>query len=292
MTGRDEDTPKSVRRLKRWSIPLKCRIVEETFVPGVSVAMVARRNNANANQVFEWHKRYRQGTLVDKKTLASKALPAPDPATSAGQALLRIGVIDHDGGLCPPSDSTHPAPPPPETGKASPEQRPPGRIEITLPNGFMVRVDGEVDGVWQRFETNWAIGRHPRRHEGEDEFALYIEARTRHFKYRGAVVPGISQRPAFPASSAAFCSRPWSSSKANRIRGRRPIANSAWQLVESAGWVSVSARALPERRSRFSRGHVGTDIRARMAHFVANRCHTRKYLSSSHGSGTPCDSCC
>jgi IS66 C-terminal element len=34
MTGRDEDAPKAVRRLKRWPTPLKCRIVEETFVPG------------------------------------------------------------------------------------------------------------------------------------------------------------------------------------------------------------------------------------------------------------------
>jgi len=138
MTGRDEDdAPKTARRLKRWSIPLKCRIVEETFVPGASVAMVARRNNANANQVFEWRKRYRQGTLVDKKTLARTALPAPD--------LLRIGVIDHDGVLRPPPVNTHPVPPPPETTKASPEWRPPGIIEIELPGGVKLRVDAGID---------------------------------------------------------------------------------------------------------------------------------------------------
>ena len=74
-----------MRRLKRWPIAQKCRIVEETFVPGASVALVARRNNANSNQVFESRKKYRQGRLVDSKTLAKMALPAPD--------LIRIGVV-------------------------------------------------------------------------------------------------------------------------------------------------------------------------------------------------------
>jgi hypothetical protein len=46
-------------------------------------------------------------------------------------------------------------------------------------------------GVWQRFETNWAIGGHPRRHEGEDEFALHVGTRTRWRAGRRAVVPGV-----------------------------------------------------------------------------------------------------
>ena len=64
------------------------------------------------------------------------------------------------------------------------------------------------------------------------EFAFYVETRTRRFKSRGAVVPGISQRPAFPRCSAAFRSRAGFSRKANRVRGCRLIANSAWRLVE------------------------------------------------------------
>jgi hypothetical protein len=63
------------------------------------------------------------------------------------------------------------------------------------------------------------------------EFALYVETRTRRFKYRDAVVPGISQRPALPPCSAAFRSRAEFSRKANRVRGCRLIANSAWRLV-------------------------------------------------------------
>ncbi len=135
MTGRDEDTPKAVKRLKRWPIALKCRIVEETFVAGASVAVVARRNNANANQVFAWRKQYRQGTLVNKKA-ARGALPDHD--------LLRIGVIDHEGGIRP-----LPVLPPPENGKmmVPPESRSPGIIEIELVSGIRVRVDTGIDEV-------------------------------------------------------------------------------------------------------------------------------------------------
>jgi transposase len=57
MTGRDDDGLKAMRRLRRWPVTQKCRIVEETFVPGASVAVVARRNNVNANQVFDWRKK-------------------------------------------------------------------------------------------------------------------------------------------------------------------------------------------------------------------------------------------
>src|SRR5208337_5375878 len=105
MTDQDEDAPKSVRRLKRWAIGQKCRIVEETFVPGASVASVARRNNVNSNQLFEWRKQYREGMLLDRKAVPRAAIPAPDlPARSHASAeagLLRIGVIDQDGGICP-----------------------------------------------------------------------------------------------------------------------------------------------------------------------------------------------
>ena len=38
-------------------------IVEETLVPGASVARVARRNDVNANQVFYWRKLFREGRL-------------------------------------------------------------------------------------------------------------------------------------------------------------------------------------------------------------------------------------
>jgi transposase-like protein len=45
------------------SVEERRRIVEETLVPGESVAGVARRNAVNANQVFVWRKQYQQGLL-------------------------------------------------------------------------------------------------------------------------------------------------------------------------------------------------------------------------------------
>jgi transposase len=60
------------KRQKR-SVEEKRRIVEETLEVGASVARVARRHAVNANQVFYWRKKYREGRLG--KTSLSKLLP-------------------------------------------------------------------------------------------------------------------------------------------------------------------------------------------------------------------------
>ena len=41
----------------------KRQFVEETLEPGASVARVARQHAVNANQVFYWRKKYREGRL-------------------------------------------------------------------------------------------------------------------------------------------------------------------------------------------------------------------------------------
>ena len=83
------------RRPRYYPLDLKRRIVEETFGPGQSVSIVARRHDVNANLVFAWRKRYRDGTL-GKGDAASKA------RSGAGQDLIRIGVIDAGNGLRAP----------------------------------------------------------------------------------------------------------------------------------------------------------------------------------------------
>jgi transposase len=134
----------SVRRQphRQYEIPWKRRVVEETFAPGASVSIVARRHDVNANMVFDWRKKYRQGKLVEKKAVTRAALPGHD--------LIRIGVVDHDGGIRPlPTVNGPHAPPPPKPGKvmAVPEgSRPaPGIIEIELPGGIKVRVEAGID---------------------------------------------------------------------------------------------------------------------------------------------------
>ena len=56
------------------TIEEKRRIVEETHVKGASVATVARRHDLNANQVFAWRQRYRQGLLDPNEARSGTAL--------------------------------------------------------------------------------------------------------------------------------------------------------------------------------------------------------------------------
>ncbi len=62
-----------VKKRQKRSVEEKRRIVEETLAAGTSVARVARRHAVNANQVFYWRKKYREGRLG--KNQPSKLLP-------------------------------------------------------------------------------------------------------------------------------------------------------------------------------------------------------------------------
>ena len=53
----------AAKKQRRRTIKERRDIVEETLVPGASVARVARRHDVNANQVFYWRKLYRDGRL-------------------------------------------------------------------------------------------------------------------------------------------------------------------------------------------------------------------------------------
>ena len=48
------------RRRRRWSEARKRLIVAESYQPGVSVSVVARRHDVNANLVFSWRRQYRE----------------------------------------------------------------------------------------------------------------------------------------------------------------------------------------------------------------------------------------
>ena len=50
------------------------QIVEETLQPGASVAVIAREHGVNANQVFHWRKRDREGRL-DVELTAAQLVP-------------------------------------------------------------------------------------------------------------------------------------------------------------------------------------------------------------------------
>lgn len=111
--GSQIGTPKPRKRHR--TIKERRDIVEETLVPGASVARVARRHDVNANQVFYWRKLYREGRL----------------GLGLGTPLLPVKVE---------------AERPTEAVKGDDPTWTSGTMEITLPRGTL-RIAGSVDVV-------------------------------------------------------------------------------------------------------------------------------------------------
>jgi transposase len=122
-----DETPKRMARRRR-SVEEKRRIVEETLEAGASVARVARRHAVNANQVFYWRKKYREGRLG--KSQSSKLLPV---------ALSDLSWSKSARASCTSSPSTV------------------GSMEIKLANGTL-RVAGNVDVVVLRTAIECLVG--------------------------------------------------------------------------------------------------------------------------------------
>lgn len=74
------------------------RIVEESLVPGASVAVIARAHGVNANQVFHWRKLYREGRLdagpsplLPVRVTEVFETPHTPAATQAGTIHIELG---------------------------------------------------------------------------------------------------------------------------------------------------------------------------------------------------------
>lgn len=87
---------------QRHSLDFKRSVVEETLVPGASVARIARIHGLNANQVFAWRKAYRQGDLaVAEPPLLPIRLAETQPsgpgasrqAPASGSLILECGSV-------------------------------------------------------------------------------------------------------------------------------------------------------------------------------------------------------
>ena len=100
---------------RRRTIKERRDIVEETLVPGASVARVARRHDVNANQVFYWRKLFREGRL----------------GISMNPGLLPVKVEAQQVT---------------ETVKRNIRTLSPGTMEIEFPRGTL-RIAGSVDVV-------------------------------------------------------------------------------------------------------------------------------------------------
>jgi transposase len=67
----------SVQRRRRWSASEKVRMVEETFEPGMTVSLVARRHGVAPNQLFMWRRLVAQGALTAAGA-GEEVVPASD----------------------------------------------------------------------------------------------------------------------------------------------------------------------------------------------------------------------
>lgn len=117
---------------RQYSLELKVRVVKETLAPGASVSIVARRHNINSNVVFRWRKEYREGNLGENTAAAFVPVRVvrDAPAVSAicvPRAPLPEPVL-HEGEAAAPARC--------KNG---------GVMELTLPGGFALRLDADVD---------------------------------------------------------------------------------------------------------------------------------------------------
>src|SRR5512140_1279933 len=90
----DGKSGSSENKRRRWSILERRRIVEETLVPGASVARVARAHGVNANQVFGWRRLYQRGLLGGVGGGAAGLLPVKiaEPLPAQGTAVEIAGA--------------------------------------------------------------------------------------------------------------------------------------------------------------------------------------------------------
>jgi len=108
---------------RRYSIAAKRRMVEETLLPGTSVARVAREHGVNSNLVFGWRRQYERGLL------GGNAQPA---------ALVPVTVSEA-------RPVTEPAP------------ATPGILQLQLPKGRL-RIEGAADPACLRVVLECLLG--------------------------------------------------------------------------------------------------------------------------------------
>jgi transposase len=88
---------REARRHRRWPEAVKRQIVAETYAPGASVSLVARRHDMNANMLFNWRRQARiagpaSGEAVRFVPAAIAARPAAlvSPVAAPGPGRMEI----------------------------------------------------------------------------------------------------------------------------------------------------------------------------------------------------------
>jgi transposase len=92
---------------RRWSDDQKRQIVAETFVPGTSISVVARRHDVNANQLFQWRKRFagESGVVKDAGLVPIRVISRSDDHNPTPRAATCVIVIELKNGITVRVDS-------------------------------------------------------------------------------------------------------------------------------------------------------------------------------------------
>ena len=127
-------------RRRTRSLDDRKRIVVEALAPGASVAAVARRHGLNANLVFKWIRRSREGWRDRRREPANEKPVVASPPERDGPAFVPVKLLAVDAPSAPPPSVV--------MAKAARQTRRGavrGAMEISLPNGAKVSLDAEVD---------------------------------------------------------------------------------------------------------------------------------------------------
>lgn len=74
----------SDEKRRRWSAAEKAVLVRETYEPGMSVSLVARKHGISASQLFNWRKLERDGALTAVRA-GESVVPASELAAARAQ---------------------------------------------------------------------------------------------------------------------------------------------------------------------------------------------------------------
>ena len=125
---------------RTWSLETRQRIVAEALAPGASVASVARRHGLNANLIFKWLRRSREGWLDRRR--------APAKETVAAQTFVPVEVLELKPSLVSPGLAPSSLPEAKMTAAPGRESRKSvrrGVMKVSLTNGVRLSVDADVD---------------------------------------------------------------------------------------------------------------------------------------------------
>jgi len=116
-----------VERRRRWRLEDKLRIVAEAERPGAVLSLVARRHEVSRGLLCQWRDQVRRGVLATPQPAVFLPVHVTSSEPRRPEAMLR------------PAAAVLPAAARPVDAATTP-----GRIEIALPDGTLVRVEGEV----------------------------------------------------------------------------------------------------------------------------------------------------